>query len=45
MNIFLLFLKNYNLLMEQLEDYELGMIVKIRQSEKSKTIEVSIDDL
>lgn len=35
----------YETLMEQLEDYELGLIVKTRQSEKSKAIKVSINEL
>jgi len=35
----------YELLMEKLEDYELGEIVKTRQAEKHLAIEVSLDDL
>ena len=36
---------SYELLMDKLEDYELGEIVKERQSEKQLAIEVSLDDL
>ncbi len=35
----------YESLLERLEDYELGLIVKERQSEKAKAIRVSMDDL
>jgi antitoxin StbD len=35
----------YQQFMEKLEDYELGKIVKERQSEKPLAIEVSLDDL
>jgi antitoxin StbD len=35
----------YEQLMEKLEDFELGKIVKERQAEKSLAIEVSLDDL
>jgi len=35
----------YKLLMEKLEDYELGKIVKERQAEKYLAIEVTLDDL
>lgn len=35
----------YELLLEKLEDYELGQIVKARQAEKLEAIEVSLDDL
>jgi antitoxin StbD len=35
----------YEQLMEKLEDYELGEIVKERQNEKHLAIEVSLDDL
>ncbi|MDD2662055.1 MAG: type II toxin-antitoxin system Phd/YefM family antitoxin [Methylococcales bacterium] len=35
----------YELLMDKLEDYELGKIVKERQAEKPFAIEVSLDDL
>jgi hypothetical protein len=32
-------------LLERLEDYELGLLVKERAVEKPKAVEVSIDDL
>jgi antitoxin StbD len=35
----------YEQLLEKLEDYELGKIVKERQAEKSLAIEVALDDL
>ena len=35
----------YELLMDTLEDYELGKIVKERQAEKQLAIEVTLDDL
>jgi antitoxin StbD len=35
----------YEQLLEKLEDYELGKIVKERQAEKPLAIEVSLDDL
>lgn len=35
----------YELLLEKLEDYELGRIVKERQAEKPLAIEVILDDL
>jgi antitoxin StbD len=35
----------YEQLMEKLEDYELGQIVKERQAEKHLAVEVSLDDL
>lgn len=35
----------YELLLEKLEDYELGRIVKERQAEKPLAIEVTLDDL
>lgn len=37
--------EQYERLMEKLEDYELGKIVKERQSEKAQAIEVTLDDL
>ena len=37
--------ETYEALIELIEDYELGEIVKQRRKEKSKAIEVSIDDL
>jgi antitoxin StbD len=35
----------YETLLERLEDYELGLLVKERMAEKSQAVEVSIDDL
>lgn len=35
----------YESLMDKLEDYELGKIVKERQAEKPLAIEVTLDDL
>jgi antitoxin StbD len=35
----------YEQLMDKLEDYELGKIVKERQAEKHLAIEVTLDDL
>ncbi|NOU21065.1 MAG: type II toxin-antitoxin system Phd/YefM family antitoxin [Methyloglobulus sp.] len=35
----------YEQLMDKLEDYELGKIVKERQAEKVLAVEVSLDDL
>jgi antitoxin StbD len=35
----------YEQLLEKLEDYELGQIVKERQAEKHLAVEVSLDDL
>lgn len=35
----------YEELMDRLEDYQLGLIIKERQSEKIKAIEVDIDEL
>jgi antitoxin StbD len=35
----------YELLMDKLEDYELGKIVKERQGEKQLAIDVTLDDL
>jgi len=37
--------KEYERIMEKLEDYELGQIVKDRKAEKPLAIEVSLDDL
>jgi antitoxin StbD len=36
---------DYEALLERLEDYELGLLVKGRMAEKAQAIEVSIDDL
>ncbi len=35
----------YEELMEQMEDYKLGIIVKDRQNERNSAIDVDIDDL
>lgn len=37
--------ETYEQLMEKLEDYHLGLMVKERQNEKISAIEVNIDDL
>lgn len=37
--------ETYEALIEGIEDYDLGLIVKQRQKEKSKALEVSIDEL
>ncbi|MDI1231129.1 MAG: type II toxin-antitoxin system Phd/YefM family antitoxin [Methylobacter sp.] len=37
--------EQYELLMDKLEDYELGKIVNERQAEKYLAIEVTLDDL
>lgn len=44
-NIDLISKEKYELLMERVEDYEIGEIVKERQSEKAQAIEVELDDL
>ena len=35
----------YEKLMDRLEDYQLGLIVKDRQNEKIKAVEVDIDEI
>ena len=37
--------ETYESMMEKLEDYQLGLIVKSRQHEKESAVEVNIDDL
>ncbi len=37
--------ETYEQLMEKLEDYQLGLIVKERQHEKISAVEVSLDEL
>jgi antitoxin StbD len=37
--------ETYELLMERIEDYQLGLIVNERQNEKINAIEVDIDEL
>jgi len=35
----------YELMLEQIEDYQLGLIIKERQHEKDYAVEVNIDEL
>jgi len=35
----------YEMLLDQIEDYQLGLIVKERQNEKISAVEVSLDEL
>jgi len=35
----------YEIMLEQIEDYQLGLIVKERQHEKKSAIEVNMDEL
>ena len=37
--------ETYEQMLEQIEDYQLGVIVRERQQEKSSAIEVNINDL
>lgn len=37
--------ETYELLMERIEDYQLGLIVRERENEKIKAVEVDIDEL
>ncbi len=37
--------ETYEMLLEKIEDYQLGLIVKERQDEKISAVEVDIDDL
>jgi len=37
--------ETYTALLEKLEDYELGLLVKERQHEKEDAVEINIDDL
>ncbi|MFC1844714.1 type II toxin-antitoxin system Phd/YefM family antitoxin [Thermodesulfobacteriota bacterium] len=37
--------ESYEMLMEKLEDYQLGLIVNERQNEKFKAVEVDIDEI
>jgi antitoxin StbD len=37
--------ETYEMLIEQIEDYQLGMLVRERQNEKISAIEVSLDEL
>ncbi len=35
----------YEIMLEQIEDYQLGLIVKEREHEKASAVEVNLDDL
>ena len=37
--------ETYEALLEKIEDYQLGMIVKERQNEKISAVDISIDEL
>ena len=37
--------ETYKRILEKLEDYELGLLIKERQNEKSSAIKVNLDDL
>jgi antitoxin StbD len=37
--------KTYEALLEKIEDYQLGLIIKERQNEKSSAVEVILDEL
>jgi antitoxin StbD len=37
--------ETYEIMLEKLDDYELGLVIKERVQEKESAIEVSIDDL
>ncbi len=37
--------ETYEAMLEKLDDYELGLIIKGREQEKGSAIEVSVDDL
>ena len=37
--------QTYELMLEQIEDYQLALLVKERQQEKSLAVEVNLDDL
>ncbi len=37
--------ETYEAILEKIEDYQLGLIVKERQNEKISAVEISIDDL
>lgn len=37
--------KTYEAILEKIEDYQLGLIVKKRQAEKADAVEMDIDDL
>lgn len=37
--------KTYELMLDKIEDYQLGLLVKERQHEKSSAVEVNLDEL
>lgn len=37
--------ETYELMLDQIEDYQLGLLVKERQHEKSSAVEVNLDEL
>ena len=37
--------ETYEMMLEQIEDYQLGLIVKERQHEKALAVDVSLDEL
>ncbi len=37
--------RTYETLLEKIEDYQLGVIIKERQNEKKSAVEVSLDEL
>ncbi|MBF0202790.1 MAG: type II toxin-antitoxin system Phd/YefM family antitoxin [Desulfamplus sp.] len=37
--------ETYEIMLEKLEDYQLGLIIKKRQHEKNSAVEVSLDEL
>jgi antitoxin StbD len=37
--------ETYELMLEQIEDYQLGLLVKERQHEKSLAVDVSLDEI
>ena len=37
--------ETYEMLMEKIEDYQLGLIVNARQNEKIKAVEVDLDEI
>jgi antitoxin StbD len=42
---YLIHAETYEALLERIEDYELGVLVRNRKNEKSQTIMVSLDEL
>jgi antitoxin StbD len=37
--------KTYEAILEKIDDYQLGLIIKERQNEKKSAVEISIDEL